>query len=198
MKQQKQTSFFDKKKKGRPRKRPVNSFGGMYFKNYNPMTDRPMNSRKALHVVLKSSLATGSRSFLNEKLEGEVWEIIEKHAKKNGMKLYGYANSGNHLHILMRIHSRLAYRRFIRSITGLIARTTMGAQRGAAKNQKFWDGRPFSRIVNFGEDFEKVKKYLSRNTFESIGWIPHLERSKKLSPQWKKFWSSVAIVSLPD
>jgi len=176
-------------KRGPKQKRPLNVFGGHYFKNYNPSQKRPINCQKALHTVIKSSLAKGTQSLKALHNEEMVWQIISQQAAKNDIKLYSYANAGNHLHMLLRAKTRESYVKFIRAITGLIARHVLKAERGRAQNKKFWDARPFTRIVHFGRhDFHKVKKYLLRNTLETIGWIPKLERSKKLTHEWKSFW----------
>jgi len=193
----KQFSFFEKpkpqkqgsKKLGRNRKRPGNVFGGMYFKNYNPSMQRPIRAKKALHLVMRSCQAKGGLSFKNKKFEAKIWDIIKKHAFRNGITIYSYANAGNHLHLLIRVRRRDAYHRFIRSVTGLIARVVGGSEKGRKLKKKFWDARPFTRIVSFSKyDFPYVKAYLLKNTLETIGWIPYIKRSQKMPPQWKMFW----------
>lgn len=184
------------KSRGRPRIRPPKSFGGSYFKNYNPREQRPINQNQALHLVLKSSQATGVRSFKNKKFEKKIWQIIKKHAQKNSIKIYEYANAGNHLHLLIRVKRRDFYNKFIRTITGLIARLVKSIENGAPIVKSFWDSRPYSRIVGFrGREFKMVKLYLARNTFEAIGFILKIKRSKKLNSEWKEFW--YRLVSVP-
>ncbi len=89
--------------------------------------------------------------------------------------------------------------RFIKSVTGLIARFVNKAERGKAKNQnesktstdskpKFWDARPFSRIVYFGKDFKKVKSYFFRNTLEALGWVQYQTRKVVKDTKWRNFW----------
>lgn len=183
-----------KSKRGRKRSIPAGVFGGKYHLNYNPSGKRPVDSKKALHVVLRSSKARGQRSFKNSQHEGKIVDIVQKHAKKNNIRLYSYSNAGNHLHILLRAKERIDYVRFIRTITGLIARVVNSYQK---LKEKFWDGRPFTRIVHFGKrDFEQVKRYLLRNTLETIGWVPYITRSTKLSPQWKKFFRNTVEIEV--
>lgn len=185
----------NKRAPGRPRKRPELCFGGAYFANYNPSEQRPIHFNKALHVVLRSSKAKGARSMMSPLLEGRVWDIIKKHADKNGVRIYEYANAGNHLHLLIRVKRRDFYKKFIRSITGLIARAVSGSEKGRPLNGPFWDARPFTRVVQFaGGEFKKVKLYLSRNRCEALGFIPYIKRSKKLSPEWKAFWHRLVVV----
>jgi REP element-mobilizing transposase RayT len=188
-----QESLFDFiPKRGRKSKRPQGTFGGKYLKNYNPKFQRPMDSKKALHLVMKSSKATGLRSFKSKNLESRVWEIISRNAEKTGVRIYGYANGGNHLHLLIRTKYRDDYNRFIRTITGLIARLVGGSEKGMPLKKKFWDGRPFTRIVSFAaQEFKTAKTYLLRNTLEAIGWIPYAERHHRL-PKELRSWLNPA------
>jgi len=140
-----------------------------------------MDSKKALHLVLKSSQAVGEKSFGNEKFEAKIWDIISHHAEKTGIKIYEYANAGNHLHLLMRAKHRADYTAFIRIITGLIARLVGNSERGNPLKKKFWDARPFSRIVGFAkQEFKAIKTYLMRNTLEAIGWMKYISRDSSL------------------
>ena len=199
-----QLNFFEKRSKtrkgkrlpGRPRTRPEGCFGGSHFKNYNPRGQRPILSSKALHLVLRSSLAKGRFALNHPQLEAKVWEIIQKHAQKNGLRIYEYANAGNHLHLLIRAKRRDDYCRFIRSVTGLIARAVKGCQRGKPLKGRFWDARPFTRIVGFaGHEFKKVKLYLARNRCEALGFVEYQPRSKaRNSKDWKDFWSLYTCV----
>ena len=177
-----QQSLFDQKpKRGRPAKKPHGHFGGRYLKNYNPNCKRPMDSKKALHLVLKSSQAVGEKSFNSENFEAKIWDIISDHAEKTGIKIYEYANGGNHLHLLLRAKNREDYRVFIRTITGLIARTVGKSKKGKPLKNKFWDARPFSRIVSFArQEFNAIKTYLLRNTLEAIGWMKYISRDSPL------------------
>lgn len=190
MRRMKQQSLFDQKpKRGRKAKIPHGHFGGMYLKGYNPKGKRPMDSKKALHLVLRSTKATGVRSFKSQKFAAKIWEIISRSAEKNGINIYEYANSGNHLHLLLRAKNRDEYQAFIRTITGLIARLVGKSERGAPLKEKFWDGRPFSRIVSFAaKEFRAVKSYLLRNTLEALGWMPYIHRSKQLPQELRKYF----------
>lgn len=174
--------------RGRKRKIPANSMGGGFHVNYNPSSKRPMDSKKALHVVLKSSLAKSLKSFKHKNNEQKIYDIIDKAAKNFGIKFYDYANGGNHLHLLIKVHSRENYVKFIKVITGLIARFVNKVERGYPGKTKFWDSRPFSRIVHFGKDFEKVKSYFLRNILEALGWIKYQKRKVVANKQWRSFW----------
>jgi len=183
-----QQSLFDQlPKRGRPLSKPHGHFGGRYLKNYNPNCERPLDSKKALHLVLKSSQATGEKSFKSEKYEAKIWDIIRHHAEKTGIKIYEYANGGNHLHLLLRAKHRDDYTAFIKAITGLIARTVGKSQKGKPLKKKFWDARPFSRVVSFAyREFNAIKTYLLRNTLEAIGWMKYILRDSRMPTELRQ------------
>src|SRR5258708_236562 len=105
-------------------------FGGAYLKNSNPKEKRPISTTKSMHVVLRSSMAKGPLSFL--KADRQLRGIIEKQAKRHGVKVYHQANGGNHLHLIVLPRSREAFKSFIRATSGLIARLILGVERGRA------------------------------------------------------------------
>lgn len=153
-----------------------NSFGGCQFKKYNPKKPRPISIKKPMHLVLRSEIARGPYSFLNPFKAKKIREIVNTQGTLFGVKIYRQANSGNHLHLLILPRSTRAYKGFVRSISGLIARITLGVERGKAKGIKFWDARPYSRIVTWGREYTIVKNYLLQNILEAIGFIPYTPR----------------------
>ncbi|MCB0393213.1 MAG: transposase [Bdellovibrionales bacterium] len=194
MNRKRQQNLFEQSpKRSRKLMRPDGHFGGTYLKTYNPKSERPLDSKKALHLVLKSSQAVGTRSFKSKANEGVVWAIVQMQAKTFGVKIYEYANSGNHLHLLVRVKNRWDYAAFIRSITGLIARHVGRSEKCSPLKRKFWDARPFSRIVSFArKEFQAARAYIFRNTLEIIGWMPYQSRSKRLSLD-RRQWLMSAI-----
>lgn len=103
-----------------------------------------------------------------------IHRFTEKIAKRWGIRLYRYANVGNHIHLLIRVPSRATWQRFMRELSGGIALIVTGARKGSAltRNESgrgFWDHLAFTRIVHFGRDFENMGRYLIKNLFESLG-----------------------------
>lgn len=167
-------------------------FGGA-GKSGNPRDARPIAIKRSMHLVLKSSKATGSRSFLAPKRARDILLLIHKTARANGIRLHRYANGGNHLHLIIQTPSRKAFHKFLRSITGLIARMTTGRERGAAlsgsgghdqavERVPFWDARPFTRILEWGRDFNSTKSYVIQNTLEALGFTSYSLRRKHPRP----------------
>jgi len=165
-------------------------FGGSLLRKSNAKTARPISTKEAMHIVLRSSFARGQYSMLRKNIAQQIRKVIDRQAKLFGIRIYEYANVGNHIHILVRAGNRNSFKSFLRSISGLIARITLGAERGRAKLtklknalrsnsilQKFWDQRPFTRIVTWKRDFNAVKKYVIQNFNEAMGFITYQPRN---------------------
>jgi REP element-mobilizing transposase RayT len=151
------------------------AFGGSLLKKSHAKSKRPFSKRLAVHLVLRSSRATGSRSLLRQ--ERRVSEVLLEEAAVRGVKLHGAANAGNHLHLLVQAPSREQLSAFLRAISGRIAMLASGARKGrplssggAPQAMRFWDQRPFSRLVSVGRDFTNVLRYISLNSTEVAGF----------------------------
>jgi REP element-mobilizing transposase RayT len=112
--------------------------------------------------------------MLNSQFCQPIHDFIHQLADHWGVKVYRFANVGNHIHLLIKVPSRATWRRFIRELSGGIAIIVTGARKGAGlkKNESgrgFWDELVFTRIVKFGRDFVGVKTYLAKNLFEAAG-----------------------------
>ncbi|HEX4924735.1 MAG TPA: transposase [Bdellovibrionales bacterium] len=133
-----------------------------------------------MHLVIRSSRAKGRFSLLKKDIQ--IKRIISNQADRFGVRVYKQANAGNHLHLTVLPRSRAAFNGFIRAITGLIARTVLGTERGAGKGLQFWDQRPFTRILEWGREFKQVTAYLRQNTLEALGFEPYRPRSSRFNP----------------
>jgi REP element-mobilizing transposase RayT len=154
-------------------------FGGDLLKASNPKRARPISTKEAMHIVLRSSRAKGKFSMLEKSRADRIEKLIRKHAKKFGVGIHQYANVGNHIHLLVLPSYRDFFKYFLRTISGLIARIVLGAQRGAPKKIKFWDQRPWSRIVKWKKDFNGAKKYVIQNFNEAMGFVTYKVRTSK-------------------
>lgn len=148
-------------------------------------TFRPIDPKQALHVVLRSSKARGVLSMLHPRHCNAIERHVQNTAKRCGVRVYRFANVGNHLHLLIKVPSRPAWKRFAKRLSGGVAQIVTGARKGAALNRTtdrtrdidltesaqraFWDHLLFTRIVSFGRDFKGVAKYLIKNLFEAAG-----------------------------
>ncbi|MGE4131765.1 MAG: transposase [Bdellovibrionales bacterium] len=82
-----------------------------------------------MHLVLRSSLARGRWSFLRPHNKQKIQSLVEKFAKRYGVRILSLANVGNHLHFHIQLTSRLMYKPFIRALTASIAMAVTGVNR---------------------------------------------------------------------
>lgn len=100
-----------------------------------------------------------------------VEKLIQEKSKKFHVKIADIVNMGNHLHIKLKIVSRLSFQKFLISITGLIARKITGARRGKTFG-KFWQGLAFTRVVKTSLEELQLRGYFEAN-----------RRQRKFSPE---------------
>lgn len=131
---------------------------------------------------MRSTLAKGDHSFLRTKRAKKIELLVHRLARKHRVRVYRYANSGNHLHLILLPKSHHGFNAFIRGISGLIARITLGVKRGRALGVKFWDSRPYTRIVEWGREFKTVCAYVRQNTLEATGFIPYRRKDRRSRP----------------
>jgi len=160
--QRKQQEF-----KGKGFQRPGDCFGGALLKG-NPKSRRPLESKLPIHLTLRAT-----KSVLRiPKVFGKVHETIEAVARKHGVKIYKYANVGNHLHFAIKIPHVKRWAGFIRELTGRLALVC----RAFLDGKSMWKFRPYTRIVRgWKKAFQIVKEYIYLNWCEAEG---HIKRSE--------------------
>lgn len=164
-----QTDLFSKKS---------SSYGGTLMKKRKGrLGARPISTTQTMHLVLRSTKAIKDKSFKTPKNSKKIQSIISVFAQKYGIQILSLANAGNHLHMHLRVSKRIGYIRFIRAVTSAIAMhitglnrwTTSKSQIDSSLKQKFWDYRPFTRIVIGMKDFLTMKDYIQINELEGLG-----------------------------
>lgn len=145
-------------------KKPKTEFGGTLIVKGSRKTARVLDSRKPMHLVLKSK-----KSIVLFKHQKKLRVVLQKQAKTFGIKIYSETVQSDHWHLFIKITNRRLYRGFIRSVTGILARML---------GKGIWDFAPYSRIVNWGTDFSNVKDYLLLNYCEVNGIVPYALRKK--------------------
>jgi len=190
-------------------------FHGGSLLNGKRRTVRPLSSKDAIHIVLRSTWAYGENSLLLLKNKKDIQRIILRTAKKYLVRVYKQAIVSNHLHLIIKIPNRKNYQTFIRVLSSLIASHVMKMQsfkvfkksifKSAAgdppnkqrqhqkalleaqgKGQAFWQFRPFTRILNWGKDFKTACQYLVKNNLKALGFIPYTKRILKYEPRKKE------------
>lgn len=152
--------------------RILRQFGGALLKG-NAKVARPLSTKETVHLVLKSAQAIGTKSMLHTYNVNRIDAIIRTHARLCRIRIYHSVNVGNHLHLVIKLDDRKEFSKFVRVITGLIARHVLKAQRGPAaesssiaaahKKNQFWVARPFTRLIAWGRDYELVTRYMKKN-----------------------------------
>ena len=172
-----------------PRLKKELSFGGTLMKKAKNRHARPVSSKDPMHLVLRSTQAKGTQSFRHPAKVKPVRMLVDRHCRKYGVKMIEFSNNGNHLHLMVKFPSRAVYLRFIRSLTGAIALLVTGANKFKGLKKKFWDFRPFTRVVVGQRGYRIARDYVVLNQLEELGMIPHREnRLKGLSPPEAMFF----------
>jgi REP element-mobilizing transposase RayT len=126
--------------------------------------ERPVSTRLPMHVTLHSEKARGRWSLRRH--QAAVREALRGCVKRNGIKVYDFANVGSHLHLLVRARRREDFQAFLRTFAGVVARKVTGAKKGKPLEGRFWSQLAWSRIVAWGRDYSGVKSYIERNAIE--------------------------------
>jgi len=88
-------------------------------------TPRPINTKEAIHFVLRSQFAHGKTSFRTLKNHRGIASILKKASMKYGIRIYRQSIQSNHIHLVLKVPSRYAYKCFISVISGKIASFVM-------------------------------------------------------------------------
>ena len=146
-------------------KAPLKSHGGAASLGKEKKA-RPIATKKPMHVILRSGRARGEWSLLSR--QKEIEETLRKLAKKFHVRVYSHANVGNHLHLLLQAQRREDFQNFLRVFPQAVVFLVTGARKGKPVG-RFWDALAFSRIVEWGKDFENALDYLKKNLLEGRG-----------------------------
>ncbi len=166
---------------------------------------RPLSLKTPLHLVLKSDFAHASRSLLRHR--PLIEKIITKAKKRFRIRVYEVAIVSNHIHLVVKGRHRRDLQNFFRVVAGHIAQDILRqfpilprerARAGGAPNKsvrtgktrekenKFWQTRIYSRIVSWGREYLRVKRYVIQNTLEALGLIPYKARAKQRSAKKRR------------
>ena len=151
------------------------AFGGELLKTRKGRArPRPLSTRETMHVVLRSTKAKGDWSFAKAPNRKKIDAILKRFSRRYGVKVLSYANVGNHLHFHVKLGNRYLYAPFIRALTGAIAMAITGTSRWKrlkrAPKDRFWDYRPFTRVVKSFRAFLNLRDYIKINQLEGHGY----------------------------
>ncbi len=184
-------------------KREKSDYGGSLRKTRKGRAHaRPLTTKTTMHVVLHSTKAVGEFSFRQVKHDRNIRRILQKFAFIYGVKIVSFANAWNHLHLQIKLTNRFTYAPFIKAVTGAIAMSVSGRTRwtkaqdakrpanaGGTRKMiegKFWDHRPFTRIVQSVRAYFNLKDYVRMNEIESDGFR---RKNARQMTQVEKLWA---------
>lgn len=150
------------------------AYGGELLKKAKARrSGRVLSTKYSMHLVLRSSKAVGDKSFATKENRTFIRGVLNRFAKKYGIKIHNFANVGNHLHMHIRLSNRYGFHKFIRAVTGAIAirlgRYNRWAGAKAVAKDKFFDYRPFTRVVVGLRAVLSLKDYIRLNELEGYG-----------------------------
>lgn len=152
-----------------------NAYGGELLKTRKGRArGRPLATKHSMHLVLRSSKATGAWSFRRAGNRRKIDALLLKFSRRFAIRILSMANVGNHLHLHIQLTNRMTYRPFIRALTGAIAMAITGANKWTRKQGprvKFWDYRPYTRVVIGFKAVLNLRDYIRINVLEGFGHI---------------------------
>ena len=126
---------------------------------------RPLDPKRCVHLVLRSTRAKGQWNLIRHKFVIE--DLISATGKRFHVKVLNRANVGNHIHLIFKAPTRKLAQHFMRTLPALIARKVTGARKGKSISGRFWDLLAYTRIVNWGRELEHVTNYIIKNNSQS-------------------------------
>jgi REP element-mobilizing transposase RayT len=149
----------------------INKTHGGELNKRSRKTFRPLNSKRPLHLVLRSHQVLQHGSFLKHRRL--MKQLIEKYSAAFNIQIYDYAICTNHMHFVLRFSGRENLKNFLRAFCGQAAQRISGAK-------GFWENRPFTRILEWGADFRNALKYTLQNELETHGVIHYQKRASRV------------------
>jgi REP element-mobilizing transposase RayT len=185
-------------------KKEKSSYGGELLKTREGRArGRPLSTRESMHLVLRSSKARGEWSFLRGSNPARIEAIIKKFSRRYGVHLVSLANVGNHLHLHVKLSNRQGYKPFIRATTAAIAMAITQACRWRTNadvmeererrlklpegNYKFWDYRPFTRVVQGFRAVLTLRDYIRINKLEGVD-VRRAQARMLVNNGWRDGW----------
>jgi len=164
--------------------RRQDSFGGSLLGKGHPKQRRPLDSTRPIHLVLKANKSVLRQ---NQVALNIVHAEVQRWSKRCGVTVYRWANVGNHVHLAIRLGRVHQWSKFIRGLTGSIARKLQA--RGLKPKGPLWQTRPFTRLVRgWRRAFKTLLEYIRMNQLEALGVLNAKDRAfyKELHAQMRE------------
>ena len=136
------------------------SFGGGLILRKRK-TKRPLKVNQPLHLILKSNY-----KFVFNPRNQSLIELIENQAAKFEIKIDQLALNFSHIHFVIRFSLEDNYKKFIRSLTSLLA---LKIRKHYPEFENIFQLRPYTRVIEWGRDYKNVLRYSLKNIHEAYG-----------------------------
>jgi REP element-mobilizing transposase RayT len=149
-------------------------------------TARPFDSKLLTHAVFKANV--GTEPFTKNK--DEIKKRIDEAAEKSGVKIMDQAIALDHIHLFFDTKRREDQARFFRILCGSIGLLYKKIRQklGLTGKFKFWLGRPFTRLVSWGQrSIQAIRNYFQLNRDEAMGSVPHQPRRHPINDFLEKW-----------
>ena len=195
------------------------SHGGQLRQKKLGRGQRPLSSKEPLHLVFKCH--RGHLKYKSLRAPANFWvinKILQRYAKRFGVKIEQVSIQSDHVHLLLRCSRRSLYKAFFRVVAGQISqrleklallrmtdtpkRSSLQGQaaRGSAElsakltaklKRRLWVYRPFTRVVRGHRSYVIVRNYIQLNEQEVLGRISYqVKRLRGLSmSEWSLLWA---------
>lgn len=130
---------------------------------------RPLKVNQPLHLILKANY-----KFVFNPRNHTLIKLIENQAVKFEIKIDQLAVNFSHIHFVIRFSSEDHYKKFIRSLTSLLA---IKIRKQYPEFQNIFQLRPYTRVIEWGKDYNNVLHYSLKNIHEAYGVKMYSEKS---------------------
>ena len=157
-KRKKQLSLFNEKQFSR-------TFGGDV--RGKRKTKRPLSTKLPIHLILRANhqVARKDMAKVFAYRDQKNIRILQSVAKKFQIKVYQSVFNYTHLHLIIVIPSRKAYIGFVRVLAAKLS-ALAGLKRGV-----LFALRPYTRVANWGREFQGLLIYIKKNFLQAIGGV---------------------------
>jgi hypothetical protein len=135
------------------------AFGGHLLKNSNAKAARPLSGSSFMQIVLKSRTTASSQQW-GKNIKARMLKITKDMGNRHRVQIKEFTWKKNQLYLNIRLSRKKRYTPFIRALSGAIAIQMSGANKFNALNESFWQGRPWTCILNIIKNSFKTKKML--------------------------------------
>jgi hypothetical protein len=144
-----------------------NCFGGVLLSGKRK-SQRPLSFKRPIHIVFRSDRAGRGKGIAFSPRDKILKDIIKRSAERYGVKVYSYSINWNHFHFVALFADREKYTYFVRYLSSQIV--AFMTRKFKANLKGLFTIRPFTRIVSWGKDFQRVCRYVLANVGESFGY----------------------------